>query len=144
MKFIQINSIDEIKELLASFSNAFPGRIFDEKEIEILSDKFDKYAVVECLKNDGEIIAFSCFYCNDIEDYVAYISMIATSEKYRGKKYGRTMLEEVCRVSKERGMKTIRLEVLNTNRTAISFYEKNGFSFEKVAGDETQYMIKTL
>lgn len=144
MKFIQINSIDEIKELLASFSHAFPGRIFDEKEIEILSDKFDKYAVVECLKYAGEIIAFACFYCNDMEKQTAYISMFATSEKYRGRQFGRTMLEEVCRVSKERGMKTIRLEVLNTNRTAISFYEKNGFSFERAAGDKSQYMIKTL
>ena len=144
MEFVRLNSLNEIKDLLVAFADAFPNRCSDERIIDDLSLKYLRFGVVECLVENGEIIAFSCFYCNDSEKEAAYISKIATAEKYRGRKFGKTMLDEVCRISKENGMKKIRLEVANTNSTAISFYERNGFSFEGSASCETQYMIKKL
>jgi NADPH-dependent ferric siderophore reductase len=41
------------------------------------------------------------------------------------------ILQKVCEISKKAGMDKIRLEVNDQNVNAISFYEKNGFYFEK-------------
>jgi len=50
-------------------------------------------------------------------------------EKYRRKGIGQTLTSAVIEQSKDLNAKTIRLEVILSNKEAISLYEKMGFSY---------------
>lgn len=144
MDFVRYTDQERIGVLLLNFAGDFPPPAHDRQILKKLSNKLFNYGVVECLQIDDEKCAYAGFYCNDHESKIAYISTIATAEKYRGNGYGKSMLDRVCDISKENGMSKIRLEVRNDNTTAVNFYIRNGFAFEKKASNETQYMIKTL
>ena len=58
--------------------------------------------------------------------------------------YGSKLLEEAERISKEQGMKKIRLEVYNDNEAGIAFYKKSGYIYEKECSDKSSFMIKEL
>lgn len=142
MEFVQITDRVEIEKMITCFSGVFPPPRLCQERIAALSEKFERYGVVKALQDEYGIYAFACFYCNDRENKTAYISLIAAGAKYRGQGYGKAMLDEVCMTAKHSGMSRIRLEVNNDNSVAIGFYKKNGFEFEKIASDRTQYMIK--
>lgn len=144
MRVVQIKTKAEIEKLIYSFKDEFPAFSPDKEKVLDLADKLSKFGVVKCIVNNDEICAYAGFYCNDIENRIAYISMIANTSKYRGQGYGKAILDEVCRTSIEAGMNKLRLEVRNDNVVAIGFYTRNGFVFEEPANSETQYMIKAL
>lgn len=55
------------------------------------------------------------------------------------------MLIEACeKISTEKGMKAIRLEVYNHNISAIAFYKKHGFEFEYECSKDSSFYIKHL
>lgn len=144
MRVIQIKTKTEIEKLIYSFFDEFPAFSLDKEKVSELADKLSRYGVVKGLVNNNETCAYAGFYCNDSENKIAYISMIANSSKYRGQGYGKAILDEVCKTSIEAGMNKLRLEVRNDNVIALGFYTRNGFVFEKPASSETQYMIKDL
>ena len=47
--------------------------------------------------------------------------------EYRLKGYGKYLIEEAQKWAKERNLKSIELNVLSNNYSAIAFYEKVGF-----------------
>ncbi len=56
-----------------------------------------------------------------------YIEAVAVSEFSRGMGIGTMLLDALFVFSKEKGCKTITLEVIDTNIRAIELYEKTGF-----------------
>lgn len=61
-----------------------------------------------------------------ISDIIGYLGMGLLRE-YRGRGVGKMALQEVIRLSKEFGYKSIKLDVLKSNSRAIHVYEKMGF-----------------
>ncbi|WP_137744878.1 ribosomal protein S18-alanine N-acetyltransferase [Robertmurraya siralis] len=57
----------------------------------------------------------------------AHITNIAVLPKYRGKKLGEALLKKVMEIAKEKGAKTMTLEVRVSNHIAQSLYRKLGF-----------------
>ncbi len=60
-----------------------------------------------------------------------YIEAVAVNELCRGKGIGTKLLDALFVFSKEKGYKTITLEVIDTNLRAIELYEKIGFKIVK-------------
>lgn len=90
-------------------------------ENELTKNRFALYLVLE----DEEVI---CGYCGVwiIVDE-AHVTNIALLPNYRGKKLGETLLTEIMKIAKEKGAKTMTLEVRVSNHVAQSLYRKLGF-----------------
>lgn len=56
-----------------------------------------------------------------------YISNVAVTEKMRGNGIGSLIMKELSALAKEKGLKTVSLEVRPSNIAAISLYEKFGY-----------------
>jgi ribosomal protein S18 acetylase RimI-like enzyme len=67
-----------------------------------------------------------------------YIYDIFVKEEFRGKGFGRVLLEKAESYCRERGYSRILLMVSVSNETAIRLYDKMGFKAEQT------YMAKTL
>ena len=80
----------------------------------------------------------------------AKILMLAVSKPYRKQKIGSELLKFYIRKVSEINIKKIELEVRTTNKTAIEFYQKNGFKITEIqkgfyqTGENAYTMTKVL
>ncbi len=153
MEKISITRIKERSEkidIMKACDNAFPIRLFERENAEEIVDRIDRFALFYAAKkNDtSETVGYVAFYANDKETYTAYITSIGVLEEFRHENVGRGLIETVFSESMDRGMKRVRLEVLNANHNAIGFYKHMGFVFEesskKTDKELTSYMVRGL
>ncbi|MDB1944578.1 GNAT family N-acetyltransferase [Clostridium tertium] len=110
-----------------------------EDLINKLNEKANTYVV-----EDSEVTGFISFYANDDVKKVAYLTLLAVLKEYQNKKIGKILLNLFIKISKEKNMEKVCLEVHNDNIKAKAFYERNGFKFYKKASEESIYMIREL
>jgi len=108
-------------------------------EREIFSEAWSKSAylsslssgklVSAVLENGEEIVAFGSFIhiCDEGD-----INNIAVTEKYRKKGYGKQLMLLLLDEARRLGVTDMTLEVRASNVTAVSLYEKLGFTAEGV------------
>lgn len=77
------------------------------------------------LKLNSEVVGF--FECSIVLDE-AELYEIAIKKEFQGKGYSKILMEYFLKFCDENNVRTIFLEVNNTNSKAISLYEKFGFS----------------
>lgn len=65
---------------------------------------------------------------------VAEIKRVFVCESYRGKKYGRTIMEQLEKIAKEKGYKKLILETGRPLKNAIQVYERLGYQIIKNYG----------
>lgn len=132
---------DEKDKVMRSCDSAFPLPICDKENYAEIFNKINQYADFLVDYQDGDIAGYAAMYNNDLNSRTAYISMIGVREEYQGKHIG-SLLMKVCKENaQKKGMKAIRLEVFDSNKKAIGFYEKEGFEFEKRCSENSIYMI---
>jgi ribosomal protein S18 acetylase RimI-like enzyme len=124
---ILVDSKNEILKLLETFSSSLHSLSSGQVNKEIMAEKLEKYAVVLKMEDDGQDIAFSAFYCNNMIQKIGFLTFIAISPKYKRQGYGKKMLNEVILHCKENGMEKLALEVRKENLGAIEFYKRFGF-----------------
>lgn len=107
-----------------------------------MAKKFAQRAEFLVISIEKNIAGFIAFYMNDFSQKEAYISMLAVHEKYRRLGLGKFLLKRCITLVKDIGMVSIKLEVAIDNKTAITFYENNGF--EIYANSETSYYMKRI
>ncbi|MEQ2527924.1 ribosomal protein S18-alanine N-acetyltransferase [Bacillaceae bacterium CLA-AA-H227] len=90
-------------------------------ENELTKNRFALYLVLE----DEEVIFGYCGVWIIVDE--AHVTNIALLPNYRGKKLGETLLTEIMKVAKEKGAKSMTLEVRVSNHVAQSLYRKLGF-----------------
>lgn len=98
------------------------------KDVGLYIKKLVNNARVISIHEAGKIIGVIAFYCNNLEDSVSYISLIAVDVNNRGKGIGAELIDMALLVSKKKGFQCCRLEVEKSNTKAISLYVKKGFS----------------
>ncbi|MGG0717585.1 ribosomal protein S18-alanine N-acetyltransferase [Robertmurraya massiliosenegalensis] len=90
-------------------------------ENELTKNRFALYTVLE----DEEGVFGYCGVWIIIDE--AHITNIALLPKYRGRKLGEALLKKVMEIAREKGAKTMTLEVRVSNHIAQSLYRKLGF-----------------
>lgn len=128
ISFVEINEYELVKKSIAYFAQT----IFSDLENRV--DSIDKYAekiyengkCILCRKN-SEMIGIAAFYCNDFKTKSGYITLIGLLPSYQGKGIGKELLKFCCNTMFSCGMCKVKLEVSKSNKTAIKFYEINGF-----------------
>ncbi|ASS90006.1 MULTISPECIES: ribosomal protein S18-alanine N-acetyltransferase [Aeribacillus] len=121
-----IHRVYEIEQL--SFSVPWTKESFYR---ELVHNHFATYLVIEY---EGKVVGY-CGLWVIVDD--GQITNIAISPAYRGKKLGETLLRSVLNVAKEKGAKTVTLEVRVSNTVAQSLYKK--LNFEPIGIRENYY-----
>lgn len=118
-RFMEAKDIDDIVRIeQESFPTPWSREAFEN---ELIKNRFAVYTVLE----DEEGVFGYCGMWVIIDE--AHITNIALLPKYRGKKLGEALLRKVMEIAKEKGAKTMTLEVRVSNDIAQSLYRKLGF-----------------
>ena len=131
-----------IYDLLVSFENIFPHLTEKISSFDDYAQKLSEYAYVVEAREENESAGILVFYANDQKTKTAYISLIGVKKEKSRKGIGKALLNYCEEFSLKQGMSRLRLEVDKDNVNAIRFYEKNGFSCEGEASQDSFYMIK--
>ena len=75
----------------------------------------------------SSIIAFILLYCTQLETLDGYLCNLFVIDKYRGLGLSVKLLDKAIEVSKQKGFKSVSLDVDESNLKAIRIYEKYGF-----------------
>lgn len=97
---------------------------------------------------NGEIVAFLAAVPTGAK--VARVLMLAVAKSKRRMSLGRVLMQVLYENAAARGLDTVILEVRKSNRTAIAFYEREGFqSFGEISnfysnGEDAWKLMKVL
>lgn len=119
----------EDKDLLLSYlylvDADFGIPLSSKHNLEDYASKLLRLGVVIVVVIDGEIQSCRAFYCNNTESRVAYGSMMSTLPKARGKGYAKLLVEEMIKICRVKGFKSIISSSINP--VAISLYKSVGY-----------------
>jgi ribosomal protein S18 acetylase RimI-like enzyme len=129
MNNIRLNSIslEELTNIHLLCNDDFVPALSERVCIYEYCNKLYKNAEIISCHNNNNLVGTIGMYCNDLSGSVAYISTVCVHPTMRGKKIGDLLLSTAKVVAKDKGMKTIKLEVDRNNYKAISLYLKKGF-----------------
>lgn len=116
LKEEDIDQILKIEEL--SFATPWTRQSF-ENELNL-----NQFAVYLVLEKEGQIVGY-CGMWLIVDE--AHITNIAVLPEFRGQKLGEGILSMVMDIARQRGAKTMTLEVRVSNEVAQSLYRKLGF-----------------
>lgn len=141
----KVNSREELKLILDEFDKYFVPTVSSiVGSLDEYSNKLFKNAETIVFVEDNKVLGFASFYCNNMDTKVAYLSQIAVRPECGSMGIGTLLIKECERISKENGMKKLRLEVYNDNIVGNNFYKKNNYTYESDVSDKSKYMIKNL
>lgn len=113
---------ENLKEILEISREVFEEESWNERQFE---EAFKTGRSIFLLaKEKGEAVAF--LLAEDLIDSVNLL-LIATDEKYRNKKIATKLILELEKITKNKKINKIWLEVKENNYSAINFYKKNNF-----------------
>jgi ribosomal-protein-alanine N-acetyltransferase len=116
---MQLTDLAAIVELeIASFPTPWPRQAFYN---ELMFNRFADYTV---LTVNGQVAGYCGFWLILDE---AHITNIAVHPEFRGKGYGKRLLQYVMERARRLGALKMTLEVRVSNHVAQSLYEKMGF-----------------
>lgn len=145
MQFIQLESLNQMKEILATYGNSFI-RPLDTRvgNFDTYACKLQQYALTYKILEGNREVGFFSFYANDPGKRNAYLSLIAMKKDCRGRGIGSKALKFICSECEQRGFQILKLEVDKENEAAIRFYKANGFQVTGEASLESFYMEKEI
>ncbi len=86
---------------------------------------------VRVVEIDGQPVAFLYFRTDFKVMYIRpqffWVDLVYVDERHRGKGYGKLLYEDAGRIAKKRKLKTIVIDVFESNENSRSFHEKLGF-----------------
>ncbi|HWY35040.1 MAG TPA: GNAT family N-acetyltransferase [Nitrosopumilaceae archaeon] len=110
----------ELSNFIQSAGNSLTSfRYFEKRPLEVILNHVCTYLLIE----DRVAVTYGHL---DKEDGIVWLG-IATSEKEKGRGYGKIMMKALIDEAKNQGIKKIRLSVDNVNESAIALYQKFGF-----------------
>src|SRR5215831_9330667 len=121
-----------IKEL-ATFEREPQAVITSVESME--RDGFSDRKIFDAIvaERENELVGLAVFYTcySTWKGRIIYLDDLNVTEKMRGKKIGKLLLDEVARIAKEAGANQLRWHVLDWNETAINFYKNYHAEFDE-------------
>jgi putative acetyltransferase len=120
-----------IRKSLEEFNAAKPGTVYFDPTTDHLSDLFsEKKSAYFVIEVNNEIAAGSGFFpTKGLEENTCELVKMYVSQKYRGNRYGQTLLEKCIEEAKKAGYAKMYLESMPELKNALSMYQKNGFEY---------------
>lgn len=143
--FKKINNYNDLRNAFQIIDTAYNPPL--SKRLNNYDDYIKKlflYANNFLYLYNGEIAGLICFYDNNVNSQIIYITQISIARSLQGKNLGNQMIEFVENIGKRNNMRFIRLEVKKDNIYAIKFYKKCGFTIDKHESKKSYFMSKTI
>lgn len=146
IQITQINSQDQIQNLLYEFKNVFSPELTSRIEnLNEYAKKLHRHATVMVATINRDTIAgFVAYYINRKESGTSYLTQIAVHPQYQHMGIGQMLLLTYETDSMRNSFSQLMLEVNKENTPAISFYRKNGFKRTGETIKNTWYMTKNV
>lgn len=124
-----IEKIEESGSLFQTFADFLQEekKAYDIERLQTRCKKIITYGEAYCVKHEEDTASYLCFYANDTESRMGFITAIKTSPRFRGQGYAKALAAYCFSVMKSKGMTKCRLEVRKDNEVAIRLYERLGF-----------------
>lgn len=116
-----------IVALLHELDKDFDPTLSSIINISNYAEKIKNNAKIMSYFDNGNLVAFIAFYCNDLETRIGFMSMLAVSKNNQGKGLARSLIKSSIDLLKNENFNRYRLEVFKTNNKAINLYKKMGF-----------------
>lgn len=144
IKIVSVKENIQKEKIITICDKTFQKGLLLNDDAKNIIKKIETYAEFFCAYYGENIAGYAAMYANDIEKKRAYISMFGVLKEYQNKHVGSYLMKQCIKIAKCKGMNEIRLEVVNTNITAIYFYKKHGFVFDGKCSDYSSYMKKII
>lgn len=110
--------------------SAFTISVIGRPNYNELVDKIHKKAVfLKAVTEEGTLAGYAAFYANDKETGVSFMTLFCIKREIQRHHYGSVLMSESIAYARKLGMLVMKLEVLESDIGAISFYQKCGFVF---------------
>ena len=106
------------------------------------AEKIHSHATTIALYQDTHLVGLCACYMNDFATKTAYITHIAISPLYRGRGYGKQLLEYTLQLAKTNGFDQLNLEVAKNNTPAQNLYLSHGFNL--LADRNTKLLLQKV
>lgn len=141
----RVESVAEVDKILVEFNRVFSPPLIEKiLDFELYAEKLVEKGYVYNAMIDSENVGFIAFYANDYESNIAYLTQIAVKQDYKINGVGYELIKHFERISLEKGMEILKLEVSNYNNHAINFYKRSGYEYYGKATESTIYMTKKI
>lgn len=120
-------SVQEIESFLREVDYSFPVPLSQKQDLHSFACKLHEKATICAERADGIIQSMVAGYTDNLENGLAYVSIVATLKAYQG--HG-TATKLVCRfldICRDKGFRAVHLYAVESNVTAIEMYRKIGF-----------------
>ncbi len=134
---------DEKRQAIEACDASLPRPVTPRDNYDEIFEKMDRYAEFIAAYQNG-IAGYVSMYANDQETKTAFITLFVVKDEFQRMHIGTELMNACRRIAERNKMKRIRLEVLNSNMKAISFYKKQGFYEEKPCSNISIYMLMPL
>ena len=117
---------------LCQIDQQLPTSLSERVSLDNFADKVLSVGQVLTIEDAGSIISAALFYCNDNVTNKAYLTLLGTLPRSKGKGYAKQVMLAMEDHVKMCGMKEIHLDTDIANTTAVSFYSKLGYQVSEV------------
>lgn len=131
---------DLFYEFLYRVDKDFQTPLSSRVSLREYADKLLKNAFLSVSIQNNEIIGCIALYCNDIENKLAYIPLVAVDKRYRGQHISKALMSCAIRMAKEKGFKTIGIHTEST--IALNLYYSLNFQLKE--DNKRKYLELTL
>lgn len=140
-----INQSDEenVAQLLQLCDGHFIPPLSERVHIAMYVEKITKHAERVEAWSDNNLIGLVAIYCNDKKKFVAFITNVCVSPYWQGLGVASRLLSLTIDFLHSQKFKSIELEVNRHNYSAISLYERKGFSILNRT-DDSIFMCKNM
>ena len=123
-----LNNFNRVYNLLIKLDNYF-HLSFSSQEDNLITytKKIVLHANITIASNEKVDIGLVAIYCNDDNQIMSYITVIAVDKYYQGQRIGQKLIDTSIKNAKRNGFKVIKLEVNINNIHAIDFYTSHNF-----------------
>ena len=131
----EIYDRNEKLRFMKECDDSFTISVIKRPNFESLFNKIDSHAVFLGAYYTDNIAGYAAFYANNPLTLHAFLTLICVHKQMQRMHIGNQLLQFCVKISRDRGMKTMGLQVLKSDTGAIAFYSKNGFSLEDESKD---------
>lgn len=117
----------EVETLLLDAYDENTLRLPSRNECSSYAEKIVSNARILSFRDQGVLVAFLAFYCNEPGSQVAYIATLIVRSDYRGNGLATRLIQDSRRYLEQSGFRKYCLEVDRTNYDAIAFYRSMKF-----------------
>jgi len=124
-------NIDEVLPIIRKYQEFYSGAYINDKKNKMFFSQFIKSdnGVLHLYRYDGKVIGFSTIYngfSSTRAETVAILNDLYVSPNYRGKGYGKKLVDHAVKVAKSRGYSRLQWLTAQDNDKAQKLYKTLG------------------